>query len=257
MPDASFKPGLSSFAGSPTEAAAASLDVLMDEAMRVVPAVLRKCIPVAVKVTAGLRLLSGSQSGAPAHRVPVPLPQWGVFAWVTVHYLLATMRADTPPKTPTYAVLDLGGASAQIVFAPVPDAPLQEGEHKHELDFGGKKRVLYQHSYLGSASCAHARACTGSSTWRRTLPGPPSARVVRNPCLAQGTRRTIELVMPDHGTKPMTMAMDVGGFDACSRLVTLVMVLAKDTMCAVRPCAIHGVYQPALSDPADAGACCC
>jgi len=55
------QPGLSSFAGNP-EGAARSLDVLLDEALHVVPKVMHGCTLVAVKATAGLRLLPGSQS---------------------------------------------------------------------------------------------------------------------------------------------------------------------------------------------------
>ncbi|KAJ7094491.1 nucleoside phosphatase family-domain-containing protein [Mycena belliarum] len=270
------QPGLSSFAGHPTEAAA-SLNVLMDEAMRVVPAALRKCTPVAVKATAGLRLLPGSQSADILAAVsshlrtayPFALPakdadavaimdgaDEGVFAWVTANYLLNTVRADTPPKTPTYAVLDLGGASTQIVFAPVPDAPLHEGDHKYDLDFGGKKRILYQHSYLGFG-LMRARASVHRLVDFMAPPpeGTSTAeRVVSNVCLARGTRRTIELAVPDHGTRAVTMdGMAVGGFDACARLMAL--VLAKDAVCALPPCSFGGVYQPALSEafPSDAG----
>ncbi|KAJ6570294.1 nucleoside phosphatase family-domain-containing protein [Mycena vulgaris] len=271
------QPGLSSFAGHPAEAAA-SLNVLMDEAMRVVPVALHKCTPVAVKATAGLRLLAGSQSADIITAVsthlrdayPFALPaseadavaimdgaDEGVFAWVTANYLLGTVRADTPPKTPTYAVLDLGGASTQIVFAPVPDAPLHEGEHKYALDFGGKKRVLYQHSYLGYG-LMRARASVHRLVDFMAPPlpdAPPTAeRVVSNACLAQGTRRTIELAMGDHGMKKVVMdGMTVGGFDACARLVAL--VLAKDAVCIDRPCAFGGVYQPSLGEafPKEAG----
>ena len=55
------QPGLSSYAGRPEEAAM-SLDVLLDEAIRVVPSSMRNCTPVAVNATAGLQLLPGSQS---------------------------------------------------------------------------------------------------------------------------------------------------------------------------------------------------
>lgn len=55
--------GLSKFKGDP-EGAAGSLDVLMEEAVRVVPAELRGCTPVAVKATAGLRLVGGEESAA-------------------------------------------------------------------------------------------------------------------------------------------------------------------------------------------------
>jgi guanosine-diphosphatase len=53
--------GLSKYAGNP-EGAARSLDGLMDKAMEVVPEKFRKCTPVAVKATAGLRLLGADES---------------------------------------------------------------------------------------------------------------------------------------------------------------------------------------------------
>ena len=57
------RPGLSSFKDSPAFAAG-SLNPLMDEAVRVVPESLRKCTPLAVKATAGLRMLGVEQSDA-------------------------------------------------------------------------------------------------------------------------------------------------------------------------------------------------
>jgi guanosine-diphosphatase len=59
----SVQPGLSAYARDPT-AAAASLDPLLEEAVRVIPAELRKCTPVEVKATAGLRLLGQQESVA-------------------------------------------------------------------------------------------------------------------------------------------------------------------------------------------------
>ena len=56
-----IQPGLSKFAGYP-DAAARSLDPLLDEALATVPEHLMKCTPVAVKATAGLRLLGPEQS---------------------------------------------------------------------------------------------------------------------------------------------------------------------------------------------------
>lgn len=56
-------PGLSSYADDPV-AAAKSLDVLMEEAVKVVPKQLQGCTKVAVKATAGLRLLGSDVSEA-------------------------------------------------------------------------------------------------------------------------------------------------------------------------------------------------
>lgn len=54
-------PGLSAYADEPEEAAK-SLDVLMQAAVENVPIHLRRCSPIAVKATAGLRLLGDEKS---------------------------------------------------------------------------------------------------------------------------------------------------------------------------------------------------
>jgi guanosine-diphosphatase len=58
-----IKPGLSSYGEDP-EAAAKSLDVLMEVALKGVPKEYQSCTPVAVKATAGLRLLGVEKSEA-------------------------------------------------------------------------------------------------------------------------------------------------------------------------------------------------
>ncbi|KAI8853828.1 nucleoside phosphatase family-domain-containing protein [Chytridium lagenaria] len=58
-----LKPGLSSFADDP-EGAAKSLDALMEKADEVVAVEERGCTPVAVKATAGLRLVGETKSKA-------------------------------------------------------------------------------------------------------------------------------------------------------------------------------------------------
>jgi guanosine-diphosphatase len=263
------KPGLSYFANEPEEAAK-SLDTLLDAAVKVVPPSLHKCTPVAVKATAGLRLTGAEQSkailAAVRSRLEKVYPfevyhkdgvvimdgaEEGVYAWITANYLLNTIRADSPKDTPTYAVLDLGGASTQIVFEPAftkPDETLIDGEHKYDLDFGGKKRVLYQHSYLGYG-LMRARAHVHQLVDFMSSIRPHGEKgIVANPCLARGTQRTVEVTDPRVGTKSnVTMkGEDVGSFEACNRIVELVM--AKDAVCTTKPCSFDGVYQPSLLD---------
>ena len=245
------KPGLSSYAESPLEAAQ-SLDVLLDEAVSVIPKALQSCTPVAVKATAGLRLLGPAQSEAileaVRHRLHEKYPfsledkdgvvimdgkDEGVYAWITANYLMNTIRVDSPKDTPTYAVLDLGGASTQIVFKPVfdsdkPESTLEEGEHKYELKFAGKTHVLYQHSYLGyglmrARESVHRLVEFMSSFQHQSADGS-----VSNPCLAKGTSRIVKIT--DEASKTshnVTMVgTDVGSFEACDRVIQLVM--AKD-----------------------------
>ncbi|KAJ7621947.1 nucleoside phosphatase GDA1/CD39 [Mycena polygramma] len=241
--------------------------------MRVVPVSLRKCTPVAVRATAGLRLLPDSQpadilDAVAAHlraASPFALPDKdavaimdgadaGVFAWLTANYLRGIMRPDSPANSETLAVLDLGAVSVHIVVAPAGGAPLHEDEHKYELDFGGRTHVLYEHLFVhrlwphprarASAPCRGVHGC-----------GVALRSGINNPCLSHATQRAVESLLeaPPHGrlrTKEVTMVgADVGGY-ACRRIMDL--VLPKDTACAVFPCAFEG---PALSEtfPPSAG----
>ena len=159
----------------------------------------------------------------------------GVFAWITANYLLHTIGGSAtgnqriPEKTPTFAVLDLGGASTQIVFEPVfdekqPDSMLKEGEHKYDLTFGGDKRVLYQHSYLGYG-LKQAREHTHKLVefLAPEHEDPSKKRVIANQCLASGTKDGVKI---GEGDSQRTISMDgadIGGFESCSSYVQLVM----------------------------------
>ena len=128
--------GLSSY-GSDAEGAAKSLDPLMQVAMDKIPEEYKSCSPIAVKATAGLRLLGEEMSvkilDAVRNRLETAYPfpvvskekggvqimkgeDEGVFAWITTNYLLG--KIGGPDKTPTAAIFDLGGGSTQIVFQP-------------------------------------------------------------------------------------------------------------------------------------------
>lgn len=252
------EPGLSYYKSSPQQAAE-SLDELMDEAVKVVPKDLWKCTPVAVKATAGLRFLGDKQSkdilAAVANRLREKYEfnlrsdddvtimdgkDEGVFAWMTANYLLHAIGGSgipsgnqrIPEKKPTFAVLDLGGGSTQIVFEPVsddnrPGSVLKDGEHKYDLSFGGEKRVLYQHSYLGyGLKQAREHVHKLVEFLAPEQKDPTQKRVIANPCLASGTRDDVTV---GEGEEKRTLSMDgfdIGSFESCSRFVQLVM--AKD-----------------------------
>jgi len=71
---------------------------------------------------------------------------------------------------------------------------------------------------------------------------------IPNPCLAKGTKRTIEVEIGRgevREAKNITMVgSDVGSFEACESVIQLVM--AKHAMCKLKPCSFNGVYQPSL-----------
>ena len=220
--------GLSSYKDD-HEGAAKSLDILMDVAMKTVPESLRSCSPVAVKATAGLRILgpelSGKTLAAVRNRLETVYPfpvvsaerggveimegkDEGVYAWITTNYLLG--KIGGPDKKPTAAVFDLGGGSTQIVFQPTFKSPsggmpehLAEGDHKYSLNFGGQEFTLYQHSHLGYGlmearkavhravleSLAEEHSTATSTDWLKSG--------VLNPCIAPGLSRQIDLDLPE------------------------------------------------------------
>jgi guanosine-diphosphatase len=269
-----LQPGLSSFAKDPA-AAAASLDPLMEEANRVVPESLHKCTAVEVKATAGLRLLGEVEAAAILDEVRNRLEtKWpyvvssdakaieimegkdeGVYAWITTNYLSGKI-GEGVTTTDTLAVMDLGGASTQIVFEPKFESKkedLHDGDHKYVLTFGGKTHTLYQHSHLNYGLMRARRRIHNlvAFSWSFVQPTDiwdslSEEQQVPNPCLSHGMTRRVELDPPGRTAVNVTMHGGNGGYEACNRIVEL--ALAKDAICEVQPCSFGGTYQPALID---------
>ncbi|KAH9464882.1 hypothetical protein Pst134EB_004387 [Puccinia striiformis f. sp. tritici] len=272
------QPGLSSYAGRPIDAAE-SLRPLLQAALDGVPVEQRHCTPISVKATAGLRLLGDNQSKEILDQVRIWLrTSWpfkldpqnavsimdgadeGVYAWVTINYLLKTIGPipEGQKKNMTAAVMDLGGASTQIVFEPLR-AKLEPGEHVYELGFGGKKHALYQHSHLGYGLMEARRAVHQmigyAELWRRKIEWNELVNLgpIGNPCLQPHTTRKISLVPSSSSSSSNTnIPQNVefigseGGFIACRRVVDL--VIGKDASCILKPCAFAGVYQPSFAE---------
>jgi guanosine-diphosphatase len=149
----------------------------------------------------------------------------GVFAWITVNYLKHSFKENSSGRSTSYAVLDLGGASTQIVFQPHvagPESQLMEGDHKYVLEFAGSSHTLYQHSYLGyglmEARKSVHRLVQFMSTFNKEPRNDAQLGIV-NPCLSRGTLRSVSL---EEGNYTMA-GTDVGSFDGCKRIVELVM----------------------------------
>ena len=273
--------GLSKYADDPT-AAAKTLDPLMAVAMEHVPEKLKGCSPVAVKATAGLRKIGEEKSKAILKQVrdhlendyPFPVvsdekqgvavmdgADEGVYAWITVNYLLG--KIGGPDKGETAAVFDLGGGSTQIVFQPTFKVPgggmpekLEEGDHKFALDFGGQKFELYQYSHLGyglmearnavhrtlvrDMASAHAEA--GDNSWE-LVPIP-------HPCITPGRTREIEVEFDQSSKRKynFTGPTDKTTRSAASQCRNLAeKILHKDKDCKLAPCSFNGVHQPSLA----------
>ncbi|KAM5345039.1 hypothetical protein ACJ41O_010901 [Fusarium nematophilum] len=269
--------GLSAFKDDPV-AAAKSLDPLMQVAMDTVPEALKGCTPVAVKATAGLRMIGIE----PAERIldevrrhlevdyPFPVVDKdkdgvvimdgsleGVYAWITTNYLLG--RIGGPEVGETAAVFDLGGGSTQIVFEPsfkgaadggMPEK-LAEGDHKYDLDFGGHHFELYQHSHLGYGLMAAREAVHnalindlseskgGDKAWIN--------EPIVHPCIASGMSKVVEMQIG--GGEDKTNVTFTGPSQPapaqCRNLAE--KILNKEAACKVAPCSFNGIHQPSLA----------
>ncbi|ORY88004.1 nucleoside phosphatase GDA1/CD39 [Protomyces lactucae-debilis] len=240
-----INPGLSSFKED-AQGAAHSLDPLLDLALASVPKHLQSCSPIAVKATAGLRLLGAEMSdkildAVKAHLEDYPFPviqdgvgimdgkDEGVYAWITTNYLLGNI--GSADKTPTAAVFDLGGGSTQIVFEPEADVvDMHEGDHKYKLQYGGREFLLYQHSHLGY----------GLMEARKAIHQEVQKTGGVHPCFAPGTTMEVQLA----GKVTFTGAASNGAAQ-CRFLAE--KILNKQGLCNLAPCSFNGIYQPALA----------
>ena len=277
-----LKPGLSSF-DTDTVGAAESLDPLLKLALETIPKDKQSCSPVAVKATAGLRLLGEKKSAAILKEVrrhleedyPFPVVEGegisimdgsdeGVYAWITTNYLLNNIGSSK--KLSTAAVFDLGGGSTQIVFEPTDGETVIEGEHKYQIEFGGREFVLYQYSHLGYG-LMQARNKVNALVLEAELEAKPESvtpltaaqvksknvvakATIENPCippgvnadnviveLSTGDKYAVNFVTPKTGSES-TLA------GQCKLLTD--STLNKDLECESKSCSFNGVYQPSF-----------
>jgi len=258
------KPGLSSYPDSPKDAAD-SLDPLLKLAMEKIPKELQECTPIAVKATAGLRLLGNDKSNAILKAVedkikkeyPFNLPKEngvilmggkdeGVYAWITVNYLLDKIGQEK--KLDTVAVMDLGGGSTQIVFEPLTidhlEYPIPESDegYKVELKFGNFKYILYQHSYLGYGLMEARKSIMGKMIDPKNLPEDGSAV---NQCFPGSFNNEINVEGVNNPVK--IKGTDSVNFRDCFKHVKSVL-FNKTMACTTKPCSFDGVYQPSITE---------
>src|SRR6201996_1410847 len=135
-------PGLSTFGKTPDRVGPDHLQPLLEHALKYIPEDAVPSTPIFLLATAGMRLLPDHQQKAvlrnicsyiksetklflpdcDVHVQVIPGETEGLYGWIAANYLLGGFDSpeghDHGKGHHTYGFLDMGGASAQIAFAP-------------------------------------------------------------------------------------------------------------------------------------------
>ncbi|SZF05182.1 unnamed protein product [Blumeria hordei] len=261
-------PGVSAYAEIPSKVGPQHLQELLDHALAIVPANQIRDTPIFLMATAGVRLLEPTKQNAllseicsyaqkhtefslpdcNLHIQVIPGETEGLYGWIAANYLLKGFQSSNPTaitKPHTYGFLDMGGASAQLAFA--PNATETE-KHANDLKLVRMRTLngdtieykVFTTTWLGFG-VNQARERYVSSLMDASYTKDPHELL--DPCLPSGLKTTMDGKLPDdnyHGT----LLLGTGLFDECLRKTY--PLLDKDAPCTDQPCLLHGQHVPEI-----------
>jgi Golgi nucleoside diphosphatase len=175
-----------------------------------------------------------------------------LYGWIAANYLLggfdAPERHDHGKGHHTYGFLDMGGASAQIAFA--PNATEAEN-HANDLKLLRMRTLngqpseyrVFTATWLGfGVNQARERYVQSLLDASYTH----DAKELPDPCLPSGLKTTLKGVEVKDGTNvgKEPVLLGTGHFDECLR--GTYPLLDKDAPCEDQPCLLHGQHVPAI-----------
>ncbi|KAE9371653.1 hypothetical protein N431DRAFT_484148 [Stipitochalara longipes BDJ] len=263
-----IRPGVSTFGDNPADVGPEHLQELLDHALEIVPANQVKDTPIFLMATAGVRLLEPYKQKAllseicsyaqqhsdfslpdcDLHIQVIPGDTEGLYGWIAANYLLGGF--DNPQAHQhgkghhTYGFLDMGGASAQIAFAP---NSTEAEKHANDLKLLRMRTIngndveykVFTTTWLGfGVNRARERYVESLLAEHYTTP-----HELLDPCLPTGLRTTLtgEVVEDE---SPDTTIVGLGQFDNC--MGKAYPLLGKDAPCEDEPCLLHGQHVPAI-----------
>ncbi|KAI9787210.1 MAG: Golgi apyrase [Geoglossum umbratile] len=267
-----IRPGISTFGETPSLVGPEHLEGLFEHALENIPEDAVQDTPIFLLATAGVRLLPGPQRQAllaaicdyarsttkfllpdcNLHIQAIPGETEGLYGWIAANYLLGGF--DSPEEHDhgkghhTYGFLDMGGASAQIAFAPnATEAEKHAKDLKllrmRTLDGASVEYRIFVTTWLGfGVNEARKRYIEALlDTYGHNNPEIP------DPCLPDGLIVTQkgEAIDPDLGNSNIEPhLLGTGKFSEC--LARTYPLLDKDAPCEDKPCLLHGVHVPAI-----------
>ncbi|KAJ5106855.1 hypothetical protein N7456_003530 [Penicillium angulare] len=263
-------PGVSSFANAPESVGPDHLAQLLDHAKSIIPEEDIKETPIFLLATAGMRLLGNLERqllldqicsytrastdfllpDCGMHIQVIPGVTEGLYGWIATNYLMGAFDSpllhDHGKGHHTYGFLDMGGASAQIAFAPnTTEAEKHANDLKllrlRNIDGSMQEHRLFVTSWL-EFGVHEAR--------RRYIEHLQEEAIGSNvaeypdPCLPNGLRTTLDGQDVPPGVVAGPTLLGTGRFDECLRRTF--PLLDKDAPCSDAPCLLHGTHVPAI-----------
>jgi Golgi nucleoside diphosphatase len=264
--------GISTFGDTPNEVGPDYLHDLFQHALSVIPPDEVANTPIFLLATAGMRFLPRLQQKALLEQVcryarettkfmlpdcdlhikVIPGETEGLYGWIAANYLLGGFdkpgEHDHGKGHHTYGFLDMGGASAQIAFA--PNATETE-KHANDLtllrmrtlDGKSSEYKVFVTTWLGFGVNKARKRYVDS-----LLAASPEAMELPDPCLPSGLNVTISGEPIKSGSEEelgkAPHLLGTGDFTGC--LSATLPLLEKDKPCPDKPCLIGGVHVPAI-----------
>ncbi|KAI9836668.1 MAG: hypothetical protein M1819_001304 [Sarea resinae] len=266
--------GVSTFADNPTLIGPDHLEPLLKHALSIVPKNAIEHTPIFLLATAGMRLLPEMQQrellaqicsythlatkfllpDCDLHIQVISGETEGLYGWIAANYLLGSFDAPEAhvhgKGHHTYGFLDMGGASAQIAFA--PNATEAE-RHANDLkllrmrtnDGVSTEYRVFVTTWLGFG-VNQARRRYVDALLEESL--DPGIHELPDPCLPAGLAVTKQGGVIRSDSKEAkgreSILVGTGRFDECLRRTY--PLLDKDAPCEDQPCLLHGVHVPAI-----------
>lgn len=183
------------------------------------------------------------------HIQVIPGETEGLYGWIATNYLLGGFDRpedhDHGKGHNTYGFLDMGGASAQIAFAPnATEAAKHANDLKllrmRTLDGQRSEYKVFTATWLGfGVNQAHE-----SYVKKLVETYDPDAKEIPDPCLPKGLRTTTSGNPVENGKSTGLTLLGTGDFTSC--LKHTYPLLGKDAPCVDEPCLLNGQHVPAI-----------
>lgn len=265
-------PGVSTFGDTPELVGDEHLKPLIKHALEYIPKDAVPSTPIFLLATAGMRLLPDFQRNAllrnicsyfqsetnfllpdcNLHVQVIPGETEGLYGWIAANYLLGGFdnqdQHNHGKGHHTYGFLDMGGASAQIAFA--PNATEAE-KHANDLtllrlrtnDGVPQEYKVFVTTWLGFGANEARRRYVKDLEESYSVKGLTE---IPDPCLPIGLRLTLDgtIIKVGESSPPGHHLVGTGNFEEC--LHRTFPLLEKDIPCPDEPCLVHGVHVPAI-----------